>query len=98
MLEKHKHISFPEQTEFPSFLLDAEKCNGCNRCVKSCPIQLLMMGEDKKARPNERYDHFRCICCQNCAAACPQDAITIQGNYRVHEGFWKNAHLFDFFK
>ncbi|MBI9074215.1 MAG: nitroreductase family protein [Desulfatibacillum sp.] len=94
MLEKHKHVSFPSQTDFPVFRLDAEKCTGCSRCVNSCPIQLLMLDENKKARPNERYDHFRCICCQNCAASCPQDAITIEGDYRVHEGFWKNCHLF----
>ena len=95
MLEKHKHISFPPKTDFPVFQVDDEKCIGCGRCVKSCPIQLLMLDENKKARPNERYDHFRCICCQNCAASCPNDAITIMGDYRVHEGFWKNDHLFN---
>lgn len=95
MLEKHTHISFPEQTIFPSFQLENDKCTGCGRCVKSCPIQLLMIDENKKARPNERYDHFRCIVCQNCAAACPEDAITIEGDYRVKEGFWKNYDLFN---
>ncbi len=95
MLDKHRHISFPEQTEFPLFQLEEEKCTGCGRCVRSCPIQLLMLDENKKARPNERYDHFRCICCQNCAAACPEKAITIAGNYRVKEGFWKNKDLFN---
>lgn len=94
MFEKHKHVSFPEQTDFPVFQLDAQKCTGCGRCVKSCPIQLLMVDEAGKARPNERYDHFRCICCQNCAAACPEKAITIAGDYRVKEGFWKNEDLF----
>ncbi len=94
MFEKYKEISFPEKTTFPVFNLDPEKCTGCGRCVKACPIQLLMIGDDKKARPNERYDHFRCIVCQNCAASCPEKAIRIEGEYRVDRGFWKNSDLY----
>ncbi|MBI9077400.1 MAG: nitroreductase family protein [Desulfatibacillum sp.] len=92
LLEKYRDISLP-QAQYASFILDREKCNGCGRCVKACPIQLLEL-HGKKSRPNERYDHFRCITCQNCAAMCPQEAITIQGDYRVEKGFWKNSHLF----
>lgn len=53
-----------------------------------------MINDRKKAAPNDRYDHFRCITCQNCMAACPQNAIIIEGEYRVPSGFWKNSHLF----
>ena len=94
MLDKYKHISFPKETVFPEFDVDREKCIGCGRCVKACPIQLLMLDDDKKACSNQRYDHFRCICCQNCAASCPENAITVQGDYRVSSGFWKNDDLY----
>jgi nitroreductase len=53
------------------------------------------MLDNGKVRSNERYDHFRCITCQNCAAVCPEDAITIEGDYRVTKGYWKNDHLFE---
>ncbi|ACL05561.1 nitroreductase family protein [Desulfatibacillum aliphaticivorans] len=92
LLEKYRHMSLP-QARYAEFVLDRDKCNGCGRCVKACPIQLLEL-YGKKSRPNQRYDHFRCITCQNCAASCPQNAITIKGDYRVDKGFWKNAHLF----
>ena len=93
MFERQRQIVFPESTTFAVFNVDAEKCTGCSRCVKTCPIQLLVM-DDKKPRTNERYDHFRCITCQNCAAACPEDAITISGDYRVGGGFWKNSDIY----
>ena len=92
LFEKHRLIPLPPAT-FPQFVLNKIDCNGCGRCVQTCPIQILMI-EDQKVTPNERYDAFRCIACQNCMAVCPNGAITIQGNYRVGEGFWKNAHLY----
>ena len=92
LFENHRHVSLP-QASYAQFVLDEESCNGCGRCVKTCPIQLLMIEKDK-ARPNNRYDNFRCITCQNCVSVCPQGAVTIEGDYRVEKGFWKNADLF----
>jgi len=93
LFEKHRLVTLPP-AEFSRFIVDEEKCTGCGRCVRSCPIQLLMINSAGKAVPNERYDHFRCITCQNCLAACPQEAVTIEGEYRVPAGYWKNAHLY----
>ena len=93
LLSKYKDAAMPK-AEYAEFILDEEKCNGCGRCVKTCPIQLLVL-VDKKARNNERYDSFRCITCQNCAASCPNDAITINGDYRVADGYWKNSDIYD---
>lgn len=93
LVNKIKDYNFP-QARFARFVLNQEICTGCGRCVTSCPIQLLEL-KDKKARPNERYDYFRCITCQNCVAVCPSGAVKIEGDYRVDQGFWKNAHLFE---
>ena len=92
LFENHRFISFP-QASYARFVLDETRCNGCGRCVETCPIQLLMI-KDQKACPNNRYDNFRCITCQNCVSVCPQDAITIEGDYRIEKGFWKNKDLF----
>ena len=94
LFEKHRLATLPS-ARFSRFIVDEEKCNGCGRCVRSCPIQLLMLNENNKAAPNDRYDYFRCITCQNCVAVCPQGAVTIEGEYRVPAGFWKNAHLYN---
>ena len=95
MFESIRSMILPKETSFPRVLIDDEKCNGCGRCVQACPIQLLMLNADNKCRSNERYDAFRCITCQNCMAVCPAGAVRIEGAYRVHDGFWKNDHLFD---
>jgi nitroreductase/NAD-dependent dihydropyrimidine dehydrogenase PreA subunit len=87
-------IGMPPAT-FPRFTVDEEKCNGCGRCVKTCPIQLLMLNDKKKSCSNERYDEFRCIYCDNCMAVCPKKAIKIEGEYRVSRGYWKNDDLYD---
>lgn len=89
-----RDMILPAETEFASFRVDAERCSGCGRCVETCPIQILTL-EDGRARPNKRYDAFRCITCQNCTAVCPNDAIRIEGDYRVRTGFWKNDHLYE---
>ncbi len=92
LFEKHRFVSLPPAT-YARFVLDETKCTGCGRCVKTCPIQLLTL-DNGKARPNDRYDSFRCITCQNCASVCPEGAIRIEGTYRVSKGYWKNDHLY----
>jgi len=93
VFDEYKNNTFP-QTKFPELIVDDEKCVGCNRCVETCPIQLLEI-RNKKVRSNERYDFFRCINCENCMAVCPTKAISIEGDYRVMEGYWKNEGLFE---
>lgn len=93
-LEKMKEMTFPSRTTFPRLEVDEEKCNGCGRCVQTCPIQLLMLNDQEKCSGNNRYDSFRCILCQNCMSVCPTGAISIKGQYRVHTGFWKNDDMY----
>ncbi len=92
--DRNRQISMPKAT-YPRLNVDEKKCNGCGRCVDTCPIQLLMLNDNKKSCSNERYDHFRCIYCDNCMAVCPKGAITIEGEYRVSKGYWKNDDLYD---
>ena len=92
LLEDYRLVAMPP-AQWARLSLSEEKCNGCGRCVEACPVQLLMVDE-KKAQSNQRYDVFRCLTCQNCMAVCPQDALSIEGDYRVPAGFWKNVHLY----
>jgi nitroreductase/NAD-dependent dihydropyrimidine dehydrogenase PreA subunit len=95
MFDSVKDMIMPRQTTFSKILVDDEKCNGCGRCVETCPIQLLMLNSDNKCRSNDRYDAFRCITCHNCMVVCSVGAIQVSGAYRVHTGFWRNDDLFD---
>jgi ferredoxin-type protein NapH len=46
--------------------LDKEKCIGCKKCEKICPMQLKILQEDTK--PD-------CIKCGRCVDVCPKDAL-----------------------
>jgi NADH-quinone oxidoreductase subunit F len=58
-------------TPLLTYLIDAEKCNGCTLCVRACPTNAIV-GEKKQA-------HFinqdLCIKCGKCFTVCNQGAI-----------------------
>lgn len=92
LLESLRHAYLPSST-WPSVEVDMEKCDGCGRCVQTCPIQLLALTNGHPTS-NNRYDAFRCIACDNCAAVCPKGAIASTDVYRVFEGRFRNAELY----
>jgi uncharacterized protein len=64
--KQRMHADFhPEVTE--------EKCIGCNRCVKWCPVEAILL-KDRKAL----IDYETCYGCGECVASCPNGAIGVQ--------------------
>jgi nitroreductase/Pyruvate/2-oxoacid:ferredoxin oxidoreductase delta subunit len=53
-------------------VIDAEKCNGCELCVKVCPSDTISM-QDGKAR----VTGDRSLQCGHCVAVCPVDAVRV---------------------
>ena len=58
--------------EKPHPTIDAEKCKGCGKCRKTCPMEAIS-GEVKKPHS---VDPNKCINCGACVASCPFGAIT----------------------
>jgi uncharacterized protein len=52
----------------------AEKCSGCGRCEKRCPVAAIAIGPDRVAT----VDYEVCYGCGECVAACPNGAIAVQ--------------------
>lgn len=91
-LENLKQAFLPP-TKWPHIVVDEEKCEGCGRCVKTCPMEILELRNGHPAY-NQKFDTFRCIACDSCVAVCPKEAIERKGNYRVLSGRYKNVDIF----
>jgi ferredoxin len=68
--------------------VDGEKCAGCEKCVKACPIHAIEMVAGTEALPGKakgpRPDESICLGCGVCALACPKNAIRlVQRKQRV---------------
>ncbi len=61
--------------------VDAEKCAGCEKCAKACPIHAIEMVARAEALPGKpqrpRPDESICLGCGVCALACPKHAIRL---------------------
>lgn len=55
-------------------IFDLEKCIGCGICVKHCPEDIIVMGEDKK--PQVKYP-YECWYCGACYIDCPVQAVSL---------------------
>ena len=65
--------------------VDASKCNGCNLCVRACPVQAISLqsraengnSEKKRRKKLAKVDHSFCLGCGVCGLKCPSDAIKL---------------------
>jgi NADP-reducing hydrogenase subunit HndC len=56
-----------------TYRIDADICNGCTLCAKTCP-QVCITGEKKKPHT---IDQDACIRCGACMDVCPVDAVVV---------------------
>jgi len=89
-------ISFRERLRIESFNrlgrdvvlgvveIDPARCTGCGYCVRACAAGSLEL-HDKKARQNPAEPI--CHACANCAAICPEHAITLKQFFQLKRYF-----------
>jgi NAD-dependent dihydropyrimidine dehydrogenase PreA subunit len=56
-----------------SVKVDTSKCNGCEECVNTCPVQVFEMAGGKSSPANAS----ECVGCQSCINVCPTEAIEV---------------------
>jgi nitroreductase/Pyruvate/2-oxoacid:ferredoxin oxidoreductase delta subunit len=54
-------------------IIDQEKCNGCELCIKVCPNETISMQDGKAAVTGDRS-----LQCGHCVAVCPVDAVKVE--------------------
>ncbi len=59
--------------------IDKEKCVGCGKCEKLCPMKNITIVDLKAVSDN------RCTMCYRCINKCPKQAITLLGNRVVEQ-------------
>ena len=59
--------------------IEKEKCIGCGKCEKLCPMKNISMAEQKAVPGN------RCTMCYRCINKCPNQAITLLGKRIVEQ-------------
>lgn len=54
------------------FNVNEDKCIGCKQCVNDCPVNDILINEDKKAY----IKNESCLSCGHCIAICPKEAVS----------------------
>lgn len=55
-----------------------EKCVGCGKCARVCPVLAISMREDGKRNKHAEIDTEICLGCGVCARNCPAKAIELK--------------------
>ena len=67
------HSRYPESGVVA---VDAEKCNHCGVCVRTCPVGVLAMEDGEVV---QQAGDFGCVACAHCMMVCPTGSITVSG-------------------
>ncbi len=78
---RRARAAHPIQTSCFIAKIDEDKCKGCGRCVRSCPVNALSLvarvTHEKKKKYVAKVDGSFCLGCSVCAAACRNDALAM---------------------
>jgi NAD-dependent dihydropyrimidine dehydrogenase PreA subunit len=89
-MAKEKVYALPNViTPSKPVIFNPEKCNGCNRCVEVCPIDVYIPSRVKGKSPIILHPD-ECWYCGTCVNECPIPGA-VKFNFPLQQrGFWRN--------
>jgi glycyl-radical enzyme activating protein len=84
------------QSRLPELKYIEEKCTGCGKCLKVCPVSAISIDQ---ARPGSKVNIDRKLCnaCGKCVEACPEGAFEMAGRYYTTDELVKIAQSDEIF-
>ena len=64
-------LSDVQSDEILAYIIDPEKCKGCSKCAKGCPVQAIT----GKVKSPFVINQDKCIKCGACVTACAFGAV-----------------------
>jgi len=61
--------------------IDWEKCIGCGKCAKNCPVNAITL--DSKTKKIIKVDFGKCIFCGRCKEVCPVKIIDYGNEFEL---------------
>lgn len=69
----------PDPSDAPPLSFDVDKCNGCNRCLEACQVDVLVPNPQRGLPPIAAFPG-ECWYCGCCVMECPRPgAICLNG-------------------
>lgn len=72
-LFKRKKKDKKQEAEECHIDIDADECDGCEKCIVACPNNVLMLNDSKSTVRDPQV----CKRCRVCVAICPNDCIAV---------------------
>ena len=74
--------------EEPLFTIHAERCTHCYACMRSCPVNAIVV---RKGHETPEIIHQRCIGCGNCHNVCGYNAVSYRSSVEAVNTLLKDA-------
>jgi len=87
-MRKEKVYLFPEPAGAQPLTFDAAVCNGCNRCLEVCQVDI-MVPNPTKGRPPVLAYPGECWYCGCCVAECPRPGAVRLNGLAQNSVHWK---------
>jgi len=90
-MKKKKAYAVPETTVFDPLTFNPDICDGCNRCVEVCQVDLLMPNPEKGKPPLVLYPG-ECWYGGSCVEVCPKPGAIRLNTLLMNRVHWKKKN------